>query len=43
MIEIRRCKTEVQSSSDEDFPQQTAVDQESVLSSIRHLKLEKLC
>ena len=43
MLEIRRCKTEVQSSSDEDFPQQTAVDQESVLSSIRHLKLEKLC
>lgn len=42
MIEIRRCKTEVQSSSDEDFPQ-TAVDQESVLPSIRHLKLEKLC
>ena len=34
MIEIRRYQTEIQSSSDEDFPQQTAVDQESVLSSI---------
>lgn len=43
MIEIRRYQTEIQSSSDEDFPQQTAVDQESVLSSIRNLKLEKLC
>lgn len=43
MIETRRYQTAIQSSSDKDFLQQTAVDQESVLSSIRHLKLEKLC